>query len=123
MSRSPRDQSPASSPTDAAKDTPQGAPAANPPKPKRTRGPNKPKAPPPPSLISMRTEAQIDQAAVTTLLSQHVAEEKGSEIAADMTLQLWNANGNCWEDVQIGEGMPSLVRFATRGYTDNSSPK
>lgn len=123
MSRSPRDQSPVSPPTDAAKDTPQGAPAADPPKPKRTRGPNKPKAAPPPSLITMRTEAQIDQAAIAELLSQHVAKEKGSEVAVTLVLQVWDADGNCWEDVQIGEGMPSLVRFATRGYTDNSSSK
>jgi hypothetical protein len=69
----------------------------------------------------MRTEAQISQAAIAELLSQHVAKEKGSEIAATLVLQVWNGNTNCWEDIQIGEGMPSLVRFATRGYTETPS--
>jgi hypothetical protein len=71
----------------------------------------------------MHIEAQIGQSAIAELLSQHVAKEKGSEIAADMTLQVWNVNANCWEDVQIGEELPSLVRFATKEYTVNSSSK
>lgn len=82
-------------------------PAAAPPKPKRKpRGPNKPK----PGTITVQTSASMVQSAIVELLTAHVAQSKGAEVAAEMELQLLTGEG--WV---AADHSTIVVRFATKG--------
>lgn len=83
-------------------------------KPRRKRGPNKPK---PTAIIvgsiAVRTEASMGQAAIVELLSAHAASDSriGPDAAAEMELQVNSGNG--WE-VASPNGI--AVRFVTKGH-------
>lgn len=88
-----------------------------PPKKRRTRGPNKPK----PSTdvhIEVRTEAVISQAEIVKLLTNHVKTMLGDEAAAGMELQIGRhgQGGTLWDEaLRFGGDDSVLVRFATKG--------
>jgi hypothetical protein len=85
-----------------------GAPSGDAPaKPRRKRGPNKPKV----SAITVRTEAEIGQAVIVDLLRAHVAKELGQETADAMELQMQELS----TAAKWGTVMPDVVRFATKG--------
>lgn len=85
-------------------------PPTEPPKKRRTRGPNKPKTTD--VHIEVRTEAVINQAEIVKLLTNHVKTMLGDEAAVGMELQIGKvtANGSIWAP---SDG--SIVRFATKG--------
>lgn len=75
---------------------------------RRRRGPNKPK---PPSLITVSTDARMEQDAITQVLTQYVTDNINAETATGMELQ-WHNEGVGW--VPATDKFPR-VRFVTKG--------
>lgn len=78
-------------------------------KPKRKRGPNKPKV----STIHVTADAEMSQAAIIEVLSTRATKEVGVDVAANMELQV-NVNG-AWEPVGTSTS-GAQIRFATKGH-------
>lgn len=92
----------------AARTTGNAATAAPPAKPKRKRGPNKPK----PGLFTVVTEASMPQAEIVKLLASRAEELLGKEAAVGMELQV-NVGGG-WEPMSEAASHGVVVRFATK---------
>lgn len=82
-------------------------PATAPAKPKRTRGPNKPKE----GAITVRTEATIAQAEIVKLLQAHVTRMLDADIAGGMELQVMSGDGT-WHAAT--DATTAKIRFATK---------
>jgi hypothetical protein len=83
------------------------------PKPKRTRGPNKPKVPD--AAITVKIEAVISQADIIKLLTIHVVKMLDKETAAKMELQ-FNLDGKGWvaDYPDLPRASLPKIRFATK---------
>lgn len=84
------------------------------PKPRRTRGPNKPK---PPALIEVQTSASMSQTAIVKALTEYATKMLNAETAANMELQVSvSPNGAAgyvtW--VSVNEKDAPRIRFVTK---------
>ena len=87
-------------------------PASSQAKPKRTRGPNKPKKPD--VTITVKTEAHLSGAQISKLLAAYVEGMLDAETASGMELQI-QVEGTEWTAVGGDEKRFPRVRFATKG--------
>lgn len=88
--------------------TTQGSDAATPPaKPRRKRGPNKPK----PGTFTVETQAHMGQEEIIKLLTAHAITQLGADVAANMTLQV-SVDGVAY---LLGDALPAgtTLQFST----------
>ncbi len=89
-------------------DSAPGADGTAPAKPRRKRGPNKPK----PGTFTVHTTARMEHDEIIKLLTSHAVTQLGTEVTANMTLQV-NIDG---ETHSLGDVLPNgaMLQFGTR---------